>query len=254
MPPLPEGQAGRTSHTPGRTPPEPAPNQGQTIPLRLLYVGRLTDVHKGILRLPLIVAGCLERHIPVHLTVIGGGEDHAKLICACSTVGIADHVSLLGIQAPGSIATAMRQHHILLLPTNMEGMPLVVLEAQANGCVVIATRLKGITDVAIDHNVSGFLVAPGSIDGFVDSIAALQDHNRWRQCSIAAKNRAQRLFSLTVMGQHYAEVAQCLVQGKYPLSWPSSSGKRATVPYGLLDYLPYHVRIILRHIRRMIIY
>jgi glycosyltransferase involved in cell wall biosynthesis len=229
-------------------------HQGQTIPLRLLYVGRLTDVHKGILRLPLIVAGCMERHIPVHLTVIGDGEDRAKLICAFSAAGVAAHVSLLGSQVPGSIATAMRQHHILLLPTNMEGMPLVVLEAQANGCVVIATRLRGITDVAIDNNVSGFLVEPGSIDGFVDSISALQEHNRWRQCSIAAKNRAQRLFSLAVMGQHYADVAQCLAQGDYPLKWPSSSGKRATVPYSLLDYLPYQIRTILRRIRRMIVY
>lgn len=191
------------------------------LPLRLLFVGRLDDAHKGIFRLPEIVAGCGRRGIDVHLTVVGAGPDGGALQRKCANEGVADRVTLGGALPPGQVAAAMRSHHVLVFPTNTEGMPLVVLEAQANGCVVVTSTLPGITDVAIDDGTSGLLAGPpdsGLAERCAAAVASFSDAERWRRSSRAGIDRVRRLFSLDVMGDAYAALVDDLVTGRHRIA------------------------------------
>ena len=209
------------------------------LPLRLFFVGRLIDAHKGVFRLPAILAGCRARNLPVRLTVIGDGKDGQHLAHLFGEKGVEDLVEMMGMQPPSAIGAAMRHHHILVFPTNTEGMPLVVLEAQANGCVPITTLLPGITDVAIEDRVTGRLVEPGSIEQFVDHIAAMITPAVWQSHSRAAMERAARLFSLAQMGAEYAHLLDALAQGAYPIRRPYNQSHRLSdVPFKGRDYLP----------------
>jgi glycosyltransferase involved in cell wall biosynthesis len=116
-------------------------------PLRLLFVGRLDDAQKGIFRLPLILRACRDREMPVYLTVIGDGPDREHLAQLCAATGVADMVDLVGFQPSETVLEQMHMHQSLLLPSNYEGLPIVLLEAQAHGCVPIVARLPGITDI-----------------------------------------------------------------------------------------------------------
>lgn len=212
---------------------------GWDLPLRLLFVGTLQDAHKGVFRLPAILAGCRARHLPVTLTVIGEGEDGPRLAQRFNEAGVADLVTMNGRQPPAAIATAMRTHHLLLAPTNMEGMPLVVLEAQANGCVAITTALPGITDVAIVDGVTGRLVEAGNIEQFVDQIAAMLAPDVWLSHSQAAIVHTRQHFSVEGMGLQYERLLTRLAQGVYPLKRPyHQSHKLTAVPFTRQDYLP----------------
>jgi len=42
-----------------------------------------------------------------------------------------------------------------------EGLGLVLLEVQANGCVPVATKLPGISDYAVEEGVTGLLTPEG---------------------------------------------------------------------------------------------
>ncbi|CAN5824765.1 hypothetical protein BH10CHL1_BH10CHL1_40800 [soil metagenome] len=209
------------------------------LPLRLLFVGRLIDAHKGIFRLPKILAACRERNLPVRLTVVGDGEDGQRLAQRFAEEGVVDLVDMVGMQPPATIGAAMRRHHLLVFPTNTEGMPLVVLEAQANGCVVITTALPGITDVALEDQVTGRLAALGNIEQFVDHIEAMLTPTVWQSHSQAAVVRSHRLFSLAGMGEQYGALLESLVQGAYPIKRPyNQSHKLSDAPFTLEDYLP----------------
>lgn len=56
---------------------------------------------------------------------------------------------------------------IFLFPTTNEGMPNVILEAMATGCMIICNTLPGITDYTLSEN---FLIHNNDINEYVDRI------------------------------------------------------------------------------------
>jgi glycosyltransferase involved in cell wall biosynthesis len=51
----------------------------------------------------------------------------------------------------------MRRAHIFILPSFFEGLPLVLLEALASGCRVVATELPGVTELLGDARTPDFI-------------------------------------------------------------------------------------------------
>lgn len=209
-------------------------------PVRLLFVGALWDAHKGILRLPKILAACRERQIPARLTVIGAGGDRERLERDLAQYGLADLVELRGAQPAEAVYQAMQTHHILLMPSNYEGLPLVSLEAQANGCVPVASRLAGITDFGIAEGVSGYLVEKEDIQGYVGAISRLLDADHWQNFSRAGIDRAKQHFSEEVMGARYLELIAQIATGAYPL--PGLRQDKSERLFTVRDYLPGALR------------
>jgi glycosyltransferase involved in cell wall biosynthesis len=61
---------------------------------------------------------------------------------------------------------------MLLLPSTSEGLPLVVLEAQASRSVVLAAPTAGIPEV-IQHGKTGYLIDAEDYVGYADRISRL---------------------------------------------------------------------------------
>ena len=218
-----------------------------TTPLRLLFVGRLDDQQKGIFRLPAILAECHKRRLPVHLTVIGEGPDGEQLRQVFDALGVSDCVTLRGSQPHDAVLTAMRTQHVFLLPSNYEGLPLVLLEAQAHGCVPIAARLPGVTEDAVQDGVSGLLVKADDVAGFVNAIESMLDPARWHSFSTAGRIVVQQQFALPQMGARYLDLFQAMVQGAYPLPLPRSA---VPAPFGWRDFLPARLQRHLENWRK----
>ena len=209
------------------------------MPLRLLFVGRLEDHQKGIFRLPAILAACRQQQLPVQLTIIGDGSDQARLRELIDLAGVADLVELRGFQPHTQMLAAMHCHHGLLLPSNYEGLPLVLLEAQAHGCVPIAARLPNITDYVVQDGVSGFLVNPADVEGYVKSIAQLLVPERWHTLRCNGMALSKQHFSLDSMGESYLALFAELARGAYPRT-PDHTKlyPPAFLRFGWRDYLP----------------
>ena len=201
-----------------------------SVPLRLLFVGRLTG-RKNVLMLPKILAACLRRGMSATLTVCGYGMDRKPLEQACHEEGLAHLVEFPEIPLQPELYRAMRRHHILLLTSSYsEGLGLVLLEAQANGCVPVSSRLLGVTDFALEEGVTGLLAEVGAIDDFAGQVARLTEPERWQQFSHAGIVRTRRLFTLEQMAQDYATLVDDLASGAYPLPTPRSQLPRPTFP------------------------
>lgn len=109
---------------------------------QLLYIGKLSH-SKGLPQL-LQAFKTLRRHIAgLRLEIIGSGEGpeseelRAELL---STSGIRFH----GRLQQEEIAPLMRRSSVCVLPSFYEGLPLVLVEAAACGCRLVATALPGI--------------------------------------------------------------------------------------------------------------
>ncbi|GFO57771.1 hypothetical protein GMST_00960 [Geomonas silvestris] len=134
----------------------------------ILYVGNL-KVEKGIMDLLEAYRNILTTTNIVdtpQLAIIGSGpcEDKVKKF---SLPGA--KVLFLGTQQLESIALWMNAASVLCLPSYNEGVPNVVLEAQACRTPVVATRVGGIPEIFRDDG-SMILVDPGRVDQLTQAL------------------------------------------------------------------------------------
>ena len=192
-------------------------------PLRLLFVGRQAG-RKNVLMLPAILAACLCRGVDVTLTVCGHGPDHESLVEACHAAGVSHLVDFPDVPDQKGLYETYRQHHVLLLTSSYgEGLGLVLLEAQANGCVPVASRLQGVFDFAIEEGVTGLLAEIKNAEDFAEQIATLTAPNYWQQLSLAGVARTRELFTDEAMARDYLALLADLERGDYALPRPRSS-------------------------------
>jgi glycosyltransferase involved in cell wall biosynthesis len=103
----------------------------------------------------------------------GGATTYtSELQTKISSAGVADRVQLLGQRH--DTADLLRAADVLWLPSQSEGLPLSILEAQATQTPVIAAPVGGIPDVIAD-GVTGFLVAPSDAEGYALRTSQLLD-------------------------------------------------------------------------------
>ncbi len=99
----------------------------------LLYVGRLEERQKRFSRIATLWKERLADAFPDwRLEVVGDGPDRATYEAFLAD---APRVAFLGFQNP---ATAYARAKVLLLTSDFEGVPLVLVEAMASGCVPCA--------------------------------------------------------------------------------------------------------------------
>jgi glycosyltransferase involved in cell wall biosynthesis len=140
-------------------------------PIKILCVARLTEVkaHAVLLR---AVAEMLQAGHDPRLTLAGDGPLRKDLEALAAELRITDRVRFLGSVGQDAIAALYATADVFALPSFAEGVPVVLMEAMASGCPVVATRIAGIPEL-IEHGVTGMLVTPGRADLLADAILSI---------------------------------------------------------------------------------
>jgi glycosyltransferase involved in cell wall biosynthesis len=92
----------------------------------------------------------------MELTIIGDGPDRSKLQKQCQMKGLNNSITFTGPLGHRETLNRLAESDVLVLPSESEGVPRVVLEGQEVGTPVVATAIGGIPDV-IDHEENGML-------------------------------------------------------------------------------------------------
>ncbi|MCP4547941.1 MAG: glycosyltransferase family 4 protein [bacterium] len=110
---------------------------------RLCYVGKFSEA-KGLSCL-LTACEVLQRDFPdLELHVAGGGDSDEANALGNRLAGMNSFATRHGQLSQAELADLMRKCDLLVLPSFYEGVPLVLVEARAAGCRVVATDLPGI--------------------------------------------------------------------------------------------------------------
>ena len=180
----------------------------------VLSVGRFTDIKANYLTLASFAEAL--RHVPdARLVMIGDGE----LLETCKTLALA-----WGIQSsvvfPGAIphaeitaafsnACCFAQHSISPSYGDSEGTPVAILEAQAAGLPIVATRHAGIPDVVI-HGQTGFLVEERDVASMAAYLRSLlSDSALCHQLGANARAHVAANFTLDAHIQRLQHVIDC---------------------------------------------
>lgn len=135
---------------------------------RLVCVARLS-AEKGHL-------GLLEAIAPldVELTLVGDGPLRGEIDAAVARLGLGARVHFAGRLDEAATLAEIARHDMLVLPSFMEGLPIVLMEAMALGLPVIGSRVAGVPEL-IEDGQEGLLFRPGDWDDLRRQIARLRD-------------------------------------------------------------------------------
>lgn len=135
----------------------------------LLYVGSLSQ-EKRPDRLARVFTAIRERVPEAHLWVAGDGPLAGSFAAELEHAGSIGSVRLLGVRA--DVGDLLGASDVLVLTSDTEGIPGVLLEAGAASVPVVTTAVGGAPECVIDGS-TGFLVAPGDEAAMVDATCTL---------------------------------------------------------------------------------
>ena len=122
----------------------------------ILYVGRL-DYHKGLLDL-IESMKFVKRRVPeAKLVVVGKGPLLPKLVKRVDELKLQKHVEVKGPVPKDEVLPYYLSASVFVIPSYHEGLPTVLLEAMACGDAVVATDVRGNSDVVVSGK-TGLLV------------------------------------------------------------------------------------------------
>ncbi|NJL21588.1 MAG: glycosyltransferase [Leptolyngbyaceae cyanobacterium SM1_3_5] len=95
----------------------------------------------------------------------------------------------------------------LVFPSELEGLPLTILEASAIGIPVLAQPKSAMPEAVID-GVTGWILPVEPIQSWADKLREISHWSETEQRSFTAKSRAfvAQQYSWDVVAQQYAEL------------------------------------------------
>lgn len=146
---------------------------------RVLTVGRLVEV-KGVEYALRAFAAIAPRYPDVSFHIVGDGPLRAGLARLARESGVADRVRFLGARTFEEVLTEYAHADVFVLAAVRggdgaeEAQGVVLLEAQAAGLPVVATRVGGIPE-SVSEDESAFLVPERDPAALAEQISALLD-------------------------------------------------------------------------------
>lgn len=153
----------------------------------------LRNVASGGIQVRLLMIG--QSQVPADLP---GGVD-------CTVTGV--------LEEPAEVGRAMSCGDVFVTTSTIESFGLVAAEASAVGVPVIAPRASGLLDVVVDGE-TGWFFDPGSVESL--SATMLEAHRmpeEVRRRGAGGQMRAQRIWSMQVVGRQYRELYEVVLAG-----------------------------------------
>ncbi|WP_428696211.1 glycosyltransferase family 4 protein [Stappia sp.] len=183
-------------------------------PVRLLSVGRAVE-KKGYDDL-LAALARLPKGLDWHFEHIGGGEQGSRLKDLAEGLGLSGRITWHGAKPREDVIAAAARADLFVLASKVaksgdrDGLPNVLMEAQAMGLCCLATNVSAIPELIRDGE-TGVLVPPGDPAALATALAALiGDPARRARLGMAASSDVRARFSadpgLDLLAQRFARV------------------------------------------------
>ena len=170
-------------------------------PARLVTVGRTVPKKGFDVLLAALARLPADRHW--RLTHIGGGPQTAQLKQRAAELGLADRIDWRGAQAHDAVIAAMADGDVFLLTSRIapdgdrDGLPNVLMEAQALGMTCLATSVSAIPELIVDGE-TGILIPPEDPAATATALDELIcDPERRQRLGAAASAHVRKAFAFS---------------------------------------------------------
>ena len=140
-------------------------NEGKAT-VNIIHVGGFTfeKNHTGLLS---IFEHFLVNHPDAHLHLMGDGPLRSAIAALVDEKGLNEFVTFYGFVP--NVIDYIHHADVLVLPSSIEGLPGVILEAMYAQTPVVAYNVGGVSEV-LQNNETGYLIAKGDESSFVSAL------------------------------------------------------------------------------------
>ena len=179
----------------------------------VLFVGSLTPEKRPDRFLRTVAR--LRASIPsLHAWVAGDGPLADELQSQAHELGLSEHVRLLGVRA--DIGDLMQAADLLLMTSDSEGIPRVILEAGLMRRPVVAPRIGGIWEFLVAGE-TGLLFPPGDEVAAATAVESLLgDRSLCHRMGDHAHERVSGTLTMTAIADRYLAFYQDLLSHRSP--------------------------------------
>ncbi|MBI2843798.1 MAG: glycosyltransferase family 4 protein [Armatimonadetes bacterium] len=145
--------------------------------------------------------------------IVGTGPLDFALRVTTKRKGLGENVVFTGFRK--DIRDVIESMDVVVLPSiSGEGLPVSLIQAMSLSKPVVGSRLSGIPEI-VEEDKTGLLVTPGDHNELAQAIMRLVgDDNLRNQMGSAARERAQRLFSLQNCVDHTWRLYTQVIENK----------------------------------------
>ena len=172
----------------------------------LVQIGRLARSKRNDLLIAALAR--LRRAANTYLLLAGDGELRNQLAQEVAMNGLSQRVFFCGYRTdtPRLLAAA----DALVLSSDKEGLPIIILEAMSMRCPIVATRVGAIAEVLRD-GVDGWVVPPSDTNALTSAIdQVLNDPETAHARAASAYRRFRQEYSRDAMGARYLQIYETI--------------------------------------------
>lgn len=169
--------------------------------------GRLIEVKRHDLFVD-AAAELMKQSSSAHFVIAGEGPLRTALEERIERLDLESQFHLVGHQV--DMPRFLREIDVMVVSSDSEGFPMILLEACAMRVPCIATAVGGVPEVLRDG--AGLLVQPGSVEALTEAMKCMQDSQERARYAEQARAVAE-FFSIEAVSKQYAELYRELLEG-----------------------------------------
>ena len=153
-------------------------SEKKNTPCKIIHVSCFEDKSKNISGLLESLKIVEQNGIDFHCTLIGDGMDFELMKEKAKSLQLINKVSFTGLLEGQTLADELSSGDFLVLSSNYENMPVVILEVLASGLPVVSTNVGGIKEMIDD--TKGILVEPRNQEALAEAmIKMIKTHKNY---------------------------------------------------------------------------
>jgi len=171
----------------------------------IAYIGRFRR-EKGVLEF-VQAASSLVKDMNCNILIVGSGdlESDVHSLISRMTPDIKEKIRLRGWATKKEVEEILSEIKILVIPSESEGLPTIVLQSMAMGAIVLSTNVGGLKDIIIDGE-TGFFLMNNSPKAIVESIEKIIGSSKLDEISQNAMRIINEQYSIEAARGRYLKL------------------------------------------------
>jgi len=165
------------------------------------YIGTLLP-SKGVIQFVNSIPIIIRKYPDTRFLIVGSGPCYKEIRQLISDYNLNKKIDLKDWIPNSEVASYIAKLKLLILPSESEGLPNIILEAMASGTPVIATAVGGIPDVIFEKE-TGFLLKNNSSEAIAEGIICAFTYSKLAEISRKARNLIEKDYSLKTVIERY---------------------------------------------------
>lgn len=154
----------------------------------------------------------------VQLTLVGDGPMKADIMALVEKLQLQSCVRAMGVVPFDQVMKLFVEHHVFVHPSvtasdgdTEGGAPIVLLNAQANGMPVVATKHADIPEEVLDK-ITGLLVEEKNVEELADAMVYMAQHpESWEKYGLSGRAYVEKKFNAKTQNEELEKLYVSLV-------------------------------------------